>query len=339
MDVSKTVPPASRAAVFRTRDLDEARDHITRTFVEHEMHVPGDGRVDLSLSLAASTRISVGHLRYGTHLRLEVPPMRECYHINLSLTGSSGVVQEGRARSVAEGMTGAVFLPDSPVTIHWTPEAVVYAIKVPREALETHAARLVGQAVDETIRFDLAFDLTSAPGQALFATADFLYRELARPGGLGSMPSACSSVESALMTQLLMVVPSQLTPLLHQRNTTARRANIAAVVDHIDAHPQEATSTAALAARVGLSERALQAGFHEFVGMSPGAYQRRIRLDHVHEELLAGSPHSVTEVAAKWQFFHPGRFASQYKERFGMLPSETVRRCRDQLSSAAAAGS
>jgi transcriptional regulator GlxA family with amidase domain len=28
----------------------------------------------------------------------------------------------------------------------------------------------------------------------------------------------------------------------------------------------------------------------------------------------------------RWGFFHPSRFAQQYRERFGELPSDTVKR-------------
>ncbi|MYS46588.1 helix-turn-helix domain-containing protein, partial [Streptomyces sp. SID5998] len=31
---------------------------------------------------------------------------------------------------------------------------------------------------------------------------------------------------------------------------------------------------------------------------------------------------------ARWGFFHPSRFARQYRERFGVLPSETARGAR-----------
>jgi transcriptional regulator GlxA family with amidase domain len=58
--------------------------------------------------------------------------------------------------------------------------------------------------------------------------------------------------------------------------------------------------------------------------MSPSAYLRGVRLDRVHYELMRGSRWSVTEVAVDWGFYHPGRFAQQYRERFGSLPSETL---------------
>ena len=62
-------------------------------------------------------------------------------------------------------------------------------------------------------------------------------------------------------------------------------------------------------------------------GMPPTAYVRAVRLDRVRDKLLAGGPTvSVTDVAMKWGFFHLGRFAQQYKHRFGVLPSHTA--CR-----------
>jgi AraC-like DNA-binding protein len=56
-------------------------------------------------------------------------------------------------------------------------------------------------------------------------------------------------------------------------------------------------------------------------------YLRRLRLHHVHAELAAHSPDSVTVtmVAGRWGFVHLGRFAGQYRQLFGETPSETLR--------------
>ena len=52
------------------------------------------------------------------------------------------------------------------------------------------------------------------------------------------------------------------------------------------------------------------------------------RLTQVHDELRLADPSqvNVTEVATRWGFFHLGRFASDYRARFGLLPSQTLRR-------------
>jgi transcriptional regulator GlxA family with amidase domain len=98
-------------------------------------------------------------------------------------------------------------------------------------------------------------------------------------------------------------------------------------VELIEAQPERDLTLAELAQAAGTTARALQRGFKDVVGMSPTAYVRAVRMDRVREELLAGGPSlSVTDIAMKWGFFHLGRFAQQYKERFGVLPSQTARR-------------
>ncbi|WP_198432401.1 hypothetical protein [Rhodococcus opacus] len=68
--------------------------------------------------------------------------------------------------------------------------------------------------------------LTSSAGQALVATAGFLYAELTRPDGISTIPAACHELESALITQLLMTVPSQRTQGLHGKPAHTWRSKI-----------------------------------------------------------------------------------------------------------------
>lgn len=82
-----------------------------------------------------------------------------------------------------------------------------------------------------------------------------------------------------------------------------------------------------LAAAAGGTERALQLAFRGEVGISPVAYVRSVRLDRVRAVLCSGAAGAtVTEVAVRRGFLHPSRFAQQYRERFGVLPSQTLAR-------------
>jgi AraC-like DNA-binding protein len=317
---------SERTPSFSTGDLDTAREQVARTFSEHELWVTDGRDLDFHLDLALSPRITLGRMRYGAAVTLTGPPMRFCYQINLPLSGESTIEQHGVRRTITAGEEGVAFLPDAPLVARWSRDALQYVIKFPKKLLEAHAAKLAGRPTDLGIRFDLTFDLRTGPAQALIATAGFLFAELARPGGLATIPTACHELEAVLMTQLLMVVPSQLSPTLHSRPTPTRRSRIREVIAFIDEHPAAETSTADLAAMADISTRTLQTGFHDIVGMSPTAYIRDVRLDRVHLELASGASGSVTEVGARWGFFHPGRFARQYRERFGVLPSETARR-------------
>jgi transcriptional regulator GlxA family with amidase domain len=92
-------------------------------------------------------------------------------------------------------------------------------------------------------------------------------------------------------------------------------------------HADQPLTPGELARQGCMSVRALHATFQNELGVSPMAHLRRIRLDRVHAELLRSTgPVRISDVAARWGFFHPSRFARQYQERFGELPSDTARR-------------
>jgi transcriptional regulator GlxA family with amidase domain len=77
-----------------------------------------------------------------------------------------------------------------------------------------------------------------------------------------------------------------------------------------------------------VSERTLEYAFKEITGLTPMAYLTRLRLHRVREALLAAMPGStkVSAEALNWGFWHFGEFSRAYKDCFGELPSETLRR-------------
>jgi AraC-like DNA-binding protein len=77
-----------------------------------------------------------------------------------------------------------------------------------------------------------------------------------------------------------------------------------------------------------VSERTLEYAFREIMGLTPMTYLTRLRLHRVRQALLASAPGSTTVSieALNWGFWHFGEFSRAYKECFGELPSETLRR-------------
>lgn len=51
-------------------------------------------------------------------------------------------------------------------------------------------------------------------------------------------------------------------------------------------------------------------------------------MQRAHSELRAADPScgdTVTDIAARWGYFSPGRFSVQYREIYGIPPSQTLR--------------
>lgn len=313
--------------LLTTSDLSEAHQFITDVYIPHDLETYDGRRLDFKLRYLASERLTVGHLVYGADAELLVPPMLDCYHMNLTLSGQTMVSQKGRRAATDGGRSGVLFSPTDPFTVRWSPEAVQYAVKLPRRSIEAHLGKLLNRPIEQPIRFDLGFDLDHPTGQALLSAVTFLRAELSRPGGISTLPMARDQLESLVLTQLLLTIPHSYTDLLQAPDRPAQRTTVRRAIELIEADPNASLTLSDLAAASGVTARALQRGFREVVGMSPTAYVRAVRLDRVHADLVDGAGGvPVTDVAVRWGFFHLGRFAQQYRDRFGVLPSETVRR-------------
>jgi AraC-like DNA-binding protein len=111
--------------------------------------------------------------------------------------------------------------------------------------------------------------------------------------------------------------------------SAALPADLARVVEWLRNHLDRPIELDALAAVAGVRPRTLEAQFKRFLGTTPLGWVRGARLSRAREALLkAGAQTSVTDAALVSGFSQLGRFAGQYREQFGELPSETLRRRR-----------
>jgi AraC-like DNA-binding protein len=117
----------------------------------------------------------------------------------------------------------------------------------------------------------------------------------------------------------------------HTRDDRTRQAHgliVRKAEDYVVTRAGDHVSVSDLCRVTAVSERALQNAFKEVMGLTPLAYLARVRLHRVREALLEGTQGSTTvsAEALKWGFWHFGEFSRAYKDCFGELPSDTLRR-------------
>jgi len=321
--------PLAGHPVMHTGDVDEARHVVTEVYVPHELDSAGGRPLDARLNVVASPTLTLGYLVYGADASLTLPPLRHCYHVNLTLTGTTTATRRGgRDRVVTSGLrNGVVLLPFEDTTVRWTPEATQYVMKFPRGPLEEHLGGLLGRPVSGSIAFDVTMDLESGAGARLLSAVRFLQTEIDRPHGLLDSPLARAQVESYVLTCLLLGVPNSYTDELCAPSGRDRPAVVRRTMEYVEANIDEALSVSRLAAHAGVTARTLQISFSQHLGMSPSEFVRDVRLTHVHADLVTGHPAdvSVTERAMRWGFMNMGRFSEQYRRKYGQLPSTTLR--------------
>lgn len=331
-DDDAAVPPPrlGRYPVLGTKSLEEARDAVTRIYLDHELTAPDD-RVAMTLNATSDRVFTVGYLTYASSATLVMPPTEDTYHVNLTVAGSTRADRtDGERARTAARASGIVLQPDQSNTVRWSPDAEQLILKIPRRSLETHLSEQLNRPVHDIVDFDYGIDLTTPAGRTLLASVEFLARELDRPGGLADMPIAREQLEAFVMTQLLHTGRHRYTDALTAPADPVRAGRLGPVLEYMEQHADSPITPQELAGVGHMSIRTLHAAFQQELGESPMNHLRRIRLDRVRAELLRCDPATVrvTDVALRWGFFHQSRFAQQYRERFGELPRETLRRHR-----------
>lgn len=314
--------------VIDTRSLDEAREAVTRIYLRHELLGSQDA-MRMRLNALTDRHMTLGYLTYQADAELIMPATEDFYVVNLTIVGETRASRGdgGRELTVANER-GLVLTPVHTNRVRWTHDAEQLHLKIPRTSLESHLSDLLGRPVTEVVDFDYGLDFTTGPGRALLRSVQFLATELDKPAGLAEMPLAREQLEAYVLTSLLHAGRHQFSDALAGNDDVRRLGRLAPVVQYIEANAASEL-TPELLARVGcVSVRTLHAAFQEQLGRSPMAYVREIRLSRVRAELLRSDPQKarVTDVAMRWGFLHPSRFAQQYRDRFSELPSVTLHR-------------
>lgn len=320
--------------VCRAGLLDEFRTQLNSYFYPARVETLSRN-ADLQTSLLSAVHlehITMGFVRFGSEAMVD-PGALGAYHINVPLSGQ--VASEcGARQALATPGRGAVFTPrEHTVLPWWSADAAQLCIKLSKVSVEDELEALLGHPIAHDIQFDLALDLTTAPAASWLATIRLLIEEIDREDGLLERSSSHRAyIERLIIAGLLHTQPHDhleelLTPAAPARPRTVKR-----VIDLIESNPEANYTLSDLARHAGVCARRLQIAFQDTLSTTPTKYHRKVKLERARADLLDGMD-SVTNVAYRWGFNHPGRFSTHYQCAFGESPSQTLKRARSQRRS------
>lgn len=274
--------------------------------------------------------VSLWFLEYGMPVEIRSPGAASCFCIQFPLTGSVQVSCGGEEIAAGADLA-AVPAPSRPLFMRWTEPSPHLIIRVDREPVEGALRGYLGTGDEKPILTNLGLDLSGEAGIRWRSILQLLLAEIGAGEGTPFRETRTAALHDLVISSLLLSHPNSQWEALHTYQSPAGSPYVRRAIDYVRANLFGPLTTALIAHEVGISVRALQAGFAREVGCTPTAYVREQRLSWVRERLLGTEPDSevtVTEIALHGGFPHLGRFSQLYKRRFGESPSDTLCRTR-----------
>ncbi len=312
---------------FRSRNLDEARTSISSAYDSHQLEPIGaQSEVDISLHVASLNSVNFSLVEYGSDVVATVGEGSAIY-VLMPVSGQLEV-NSGTTRISCE--PGCAVVQNAGVGFQkiMRNRYRQLVVKFDPQVLLEHVAKLKGVMPTNPIHFDSVMDISSSMGASWWRTVNYVMEELRNADPNTPQQLIYEPLEQLLIQNILRCQRHNYTELLAApKHFQLAPWYIKRAEDYLREYYSESVTMDTLAQIAGVSSRSLQYGFKKARGITPMQYLKEVRLERVRDELLRGRPQtSVTPIAMACGFKQLGWFASQYREKYGETPSETLKR-------------
>lgn len=301
-------------------DMGRVNQVISESWVEHEMRPLGDadGGAESRLAMVGIGPVKIAQMAVGAPVEV-FTDHQDAYGVT---TPDEGHLATKFGQEWVDSDTDQATLNSVNTELHiprW--EVPVFCFRVDSDYLEGEYERVLGRPFQ---RMPLQVELATPEGRDWHRLVRSQYEQMLHSEStLFDDPIFGTQLASTMVTGLLLAAaPEERNDRIGTRPRIVRQ-----VITAIEEDPAYPWTPVELAERAGVSVRRLQQGFREYVGRSPFQYLHDVRLDRAHHELVhAPEGTTVTDVALRWGLSHTGRFAADYRKRFGRSPSQTLLR-------------
>lgn len=313
---------------LHTQSFDEARASIGEIFCPHALLPVSTARtLDMRLHHVGLADASVNYLEYGQDVQVVPSEFPDFYLLQITLAGANELHCGKEAVTSSRGV-GTVTGPGQRLRLRWSDDCREIIFRFERGALEGHLAAQLGRPVSRSLQFDIALNLATGAGASVWRAAQYVVTELEQQGPAERLSPVTVQLEQLLMCTLLHGQSHNYSEALHREVPAAAPRFIQRAEAYMEAHCEDSITLEELTAVVGVGARTLQKGFRRYRGITPLQFFKQVRMERVREALRHADPRddTVSRIALDYGFSQLGRFAAEYRQRFGESPSDTLHR-------------
>lgn len=314
----------------RSTSPDDVLRDCSAAFYPHNMELlDRRDRFDVTFQVGVLGSVTFGDVLYETPISLDFHELNTAYQISIPLAGEPSQLRH-RGKDLPAATTFAPVLQPTGRTavVRWPAHTRSLGIKIDRSAVERALTESTRGQSGPGPGLDAGIDLATSTGRDWADLAVTASSQLARDNTLLRHPLVAAPFVESLVHGFLLAASPAYAALTAPPAVAEPPASLRLVVDLVEADPGYPWTSQTLAQRSHIGVRALQSGFRRHYGTTPMGYVRAARLRQARRDLRNAPSHEVTvaTIAHRWGFTHLSRFAADYQEMFGELPSSTLRR-------------
>lgn len=309
-----------------SNDAEVVHNALTRQLSRHSFDCSPSARLDARVYSAEIGSIQIVDLQYGAEVSVSAELEDSHVLVHLALDGET-TMWANHGKVVLRRDEMLVSSPGTPLRVQMTPQCRHLAVRLPVATCTEYLARELHIPVNRPLEFYTGQSGTRELPLVWRGMVQHLSEQMRHGPSIMASRRLKRQYEMVLAEVLLGNYCNSYSEqiALHGNDISPRHVRRAREIIHQSL--DDNISINALAAQVGVSVRSLQNGFRDFLGLTPLEYVRRHRLERLHSALMnACGETSVTELMLECGIVNFGRYAQYYRQQYGCLPSETLRR-------------
>jgi AraC-like DNA-binding protein len=318
--------------IFGSRDPDEARAFLRSKEFRLDLSRQVAKHLDLQINGIYLPGIYVGYIQYGSPAEIRTNPAYDKFWLELPI--DQVIEFDIAGQSVGCGPDrAAVSSPMHDLVIRTNGTGARLNVAITVSAMTRQLAGLLGEAPSAPLELAPFMDLTAGYGRSLAQQIRLAVRDLQRSGGVRWDAITVGLFEQFVMHRMLLSHLNNYSEALRRRERALTPRDLRRALDYMHANLTAPITIADIAEASGIAGRTLFQYFRDFRGTTPMRYLREARFEKVRDALeKPQADEHVAEIVTRSGFSHHGRFASEYRDRFGESPSETLHRNRRRTS-------
>ncbi|MCU7237439.1 MULTISPECIES: AraC family transcriptional regulator [Pseudomonas] len=310
---------SEQSCVFHHADPYAVSDYVNRHVGQHHIGLSRTTHPQASLSHRKFAELDLCRISYGGSVRVTSPALETIYHLQVLLNGNCLWRGHQREHHLVPGEL-LLINPDDPVDLTYSEDCEKFILKVPVRLLDSICDEQRWQRPSGGVRFLRNHYRLEELGGFL----NLLGMICNEAEVSGSLPRVQGHYSQIIASKLLTLMSTN----VRMETLSGAGAGLERILDYVERNLKLEVSAEALAEQANMSVRSLYALFDRHLNTTPRQYIRQRKLERVQACLSDPScaVRSVTELALDYGFLHLGRFSESYRQRFGELPSATLRR-------------